>query len=129
MRIIETEVKQPFLLVLTETDGTVLNYRVEFPLSSVVEAEAATGKSLKDPFSWMALPLQFLPELLKAGLAKNHPDVTLDRVRGYCELLGPEPLLEVHEALCWNAWPKAMQRFAEKLGKGTSPNAPSGDAS
>ena len=107
-------------------------YIVEFPLSAVIEAEEATGRSLKSLGDWFDLKSKDVPALLQAGLRKHNDGVNvLDVAQEICDRLNPEALDEVLYAMCKLAFPRrmaALEESREKAAKGVkSPNEWSGD--
>lgn len=101
-------------------------YLVEYPFSALIRAEEAIGKQLRSPGAWLNISWQELPKVLATGILTDLPDETrLALATRICEQLGPEGIAEVHEALCYLAFPKAMAQLSErykKLKEKPSPN-------
>lgn len=99
-------------------------YTVEFPLPAVIQAEEQIGRSLKSLSDWFALQAKDVPDILRAGLLKHHPDIKSEEIQAICDQLNPEALDEVLYALCNLAFPRRMALIEENRVKGkTSPNA------
>jgi hypothetical protein len=121
-------VKQPKIF---KVDG--VDFRVEFPVSSVIKLEDALGRSMKSASDWLKTQTKELPEILKAGLLKHHKTEAEKVATAICDSLDPEEIEHVIDGLCVAACPKAMarieaeiNRLREKAAKGLPlPNVPS----
>lgn len=126
--VVESAVKQPLIF---KADGK--EYTIEYPLSSVIQAEAKLGRPLKGPNDWFGAHAKDVPALFHAGLRKHHPDVTEDEVKVICEEgFGPETYTLFTEAIGAIAFPRWLAQFQKNLETlketGKSPNVPSADA-
>lgn len=126
--------KQLALAVCTH-DAAILSvdggeYRLTFPMRCVIEAEKATGRSLKTPLDWARLEFKDIQAVLEAGLKTFHAEDAARVSRLVAEGLTPESLVQVQDFLFGIAWPEAMRRYEEAARKagGMVPNAQSGAA-
>lgn len=108
------------------------SYIVEFPLSAVQKAESEVGHTLRSAQQWVGMSAEDVPVVLRAGLLKNHPEVTEEEIKGICDCLSPEGLDEVLYGLCHLAFPKYMAELdkitAARLEGRKIPNAQGGAA-
>jgi hypothetical protein len=124
MNVLQLETR-PLLEIRLGEDRT---YMVEYPVTAVVAAEKASGKTLKSVAEWFDLDLLDVAPVLHAGLAKHHPDVSLDEIKALCENLGAEGVLEIRHALIQLNFPLTMGKI-EKARRSKSPNVTSGAVS
>ena len=106
--------------------GDGKKYTVEYPVTAVVAAEKASGKSLKSLADWFDLTWNDVAPVLHSGLAKHHPEATLEEVTAFCEDLGAEGVLEVRHALICLNFPRTMERIETARRSNASPNVESG---
>lgn len=112
MNVLEFAVTPHLLLRIGEKE-----YRIEFPLTAVIQAEAKIGRSLKNPGDWFGAAAKDIPALLEAGLSRHHPDVAQAEVFAICDQLNPEAYAEFAEALGTLAFPRFTARYKENLEK------------
>ena len=120
-------VNKPFLI---EINGT--EYKVRYTALETARAEAVVGRPLKWLGAWLTLKWEDIPKVLVEGLVDLKTEDRPALLAILDEQLTPEQLAEIHESLCWTAWPRGMEEMRKRAeGKAAgkpSPNAPSGDA-
>lgn len=126
MKKIEIAVRQPFTVIVAGEE-----YYIEYPVESVVELEAALGRSMKYASDWFRLETKELSAVLRYGFQKHHPTLAEELAARVCDGLNPEGIEAAIEGLCAYSFPIATARLQEALDKarnGQVPNGPSADA-
>jgi hypothetical protein len=130
------EIQSPDLgyvnLVLNTTDEqgnpVAQTYKLIYEYRAIKRAEDALGIDLKDFTKWGQIKSSMTPQLVHAGLAKYHPEVTLDQV---IDQLNPEAQAVLQDAIFGLLFPGVLEKIKklkeeqESVGE-TSPNAESG---
>lgn len=126
------EIQSPDLgiveLVLNSTDeqGNPVSqtFKLIYEYRAIKRVEDALGIDLKDFQQWKNVKSGMTPTLVHAGLAKYHPEVTLDQVT---DLLNPEVQFAIHDAIFGLLFPGVLEQLnklraeAEAVGE-TIPN-------
>ncbi|HEX4201559.1 MAG TPA: hypothetical protein VHY59_08585 [Chthoniobacterales bacterium] len=110
--ILEIAVKPPKVFRVNGAD-----YSLEFPLRSVIHLEAKIGRSMKSSPDWFRIQTKEVPEVIYAGLLKNHSDTADVVTEAICSGLDPEEIETVIYALTRAACPLAMARFDDEVAK------------
>lgn len=110
MTALEQLVYDPLPLIV---DGK--QYLLSYPFTSVAEAEIKIGRSLQHAPDWFALQTKELPEVLRAGLLRFHPEEAEAVANAICSTLGPEQIKPVIDGLCALNFPEAMRKYKEVL--------------
>ncbi len=106
-------------------------YKLSYEYRAIKRAEDSLGIDLKDFTQWSKVKSSMTPQLIHAGLAKFHPDVTLDEVT---DLLNPSVQAAVQDAIFELLFPGVLEKIQKRkaeLDKAeaegtTSPNAEAG---
>lgn len=121
---VEKNIAPPFVITISGKE-----YSVQFTPLQTMKAEAAIGRPLKWVGSWLQLKGNEIPKVLVAGISGLDDADVQPVLEALTASLNPETLFDIHEALCFTAWPKAMQDMRDRAEKGqTSPNVQGGDA-
>ena len=104
---------------ITKTFKLVYDYR------AIARAEDSIGVDLKSFEAWKELKSSMTPKLVHAGLAKHHPEVTLEYL---LDVLNPSVQRSLQEALFEYLFPGVMDamRKAQAEAKGDSKNVQGG---
>jgi hypothetical protein len=127
------EIQSPDLgyveLVLNSTDGqgtpVSKTFKLIYEYLAIKRAEDALGIDLKDYSQWSKIKSSMMPQLVHAGLAKFHPEVTLDEVT---ELLNPSVQASIQNAIFELLFPgviEKIQKIKAEKEQDTSPNVQS----
>ena len=107
-------------------ESIVKSFKLVYDYRAIARAEEALGIDLKSFKAWEKITSSMTPKLVHAGLAKYHPDVTLDYL---LDVLNPTVQRSLQEALFEYLFPgvvEEMKKFqAEQEKKTASPNAES----
>jgi hypothetical protein len=126
------EIQSPDLgyieLILNSTDEqgnpASKTYKLCYDYRAIKRAEEALGVDLKDFTQWKDVKSHMTPQLIHAGLAKFHPDATLDEVT---DLLNPSSQAVIQDAVFELLFPGVIEKLRKaKEELDTSPNAESG---
>jgi hypothetical protein len=87
-------------LVLNSTDDqgkpASKTYKLSYDYRAIKRAEDSLGVDLKNFDQWSKVKSSMTPEIVHAGLAKFHPDVTLDEV---IDQLSPDAQIAIQNAV------------------------------
>jgi len=114
-----------------EQGNPVVNeYKLVYDYRAIARAEESVKVDLKSFEAWKKITSAMTPQLVHAGLAKHHPEVTLDQIQ---DKLNPGVQRPLQEALFDALFPGVMDtirklRAEEEKSRatGASPNAESG---
>jgi hypothetical protein len=108
-------------LVLNDVDDkgnpTSKEYKLVYDYRAIARAEQSLGIDLKSFEAWKHVTSAMTPQLVMAGLAKYHPDVTLDEVM---DGLNPAAQRSLHDALIEYLFPgitEAVKKFQAETNK------------
>jgi hypothetical protein len=97
-------------------------YKLVYNYAAIKRAEDSTGVDLKSFESWKNIKSSMTPALVHAGMAKYHPDVTLEYI---ADRLSPDVQRPLQDALFDYLFPGVMEqvkKIQEAKGETASPN-------
>jgi hypothetical protein len=101
-------------------------YKLIYEYRAIKRAEDAIGIDLKDFTKWSQVKSSMTPQLVHAGLAKFHPEVTLDEIT---DQLNPSVQVAVQDAIFELLFPGVMEKIVKlRAEQDTSPNAQGGES-
>jgi hypothetical protein len=101
-------------------------FKLVYDYRAIARAEESIGVDLKSFEAWKQLKSSVTPQLVHAGLAKHHPDVTLDYL---LDVLNPTVQRSLQEALFEYLFPGVMDLMKKAQAEqknGDSKNVPGG---
>ena len=124
----KVEIQSPDLgyveLVLNSSDeqGNPVSktYKLIYEYKAIKRAEDAIGIDLKDFTQWKNVKSSMTPQLVHAGLAKYHPEISLDEVM---ESLNPSAQSLIQDAIFELLFPGIIDKI-QKLKASTAKNEP-----
>jgi hypothetical protein len=122
------EVQSPDLgyinLVLNSLDDQCnpvsTTYKLIYDYRAIKRAEDALGIDLKDFTQWSKVKSSMTPQLVHAGLAKYHPEVSLEEIT---DQLSPEAQVAIQNAVFELLFPGVIEKIEKlKAEQDASPN-------
>lgn len=93
------------------------DYSLVFTVPVVAALEEKLGRSMKSAADWLRIQTKEVRDILEAGFTHHHPEDAKTIADTICDMLEPEEIENVIDALCVAACPKAMARLQVEIEK------------